>query len=128
MPDMLQTPDTVQISEILKRLKKSDPTLTAIAMNNYKDVESVLIDIARLLKKNIHVKKLSVANTQMKPAVCLVRLNKDRLNHSPIREFKLCVSRQPQKAGPNSRCRIFVYMYSCTCANDFFIFLQQLRT
>ncbi|XP_028399322.1 tropomodulin-2-like [Dendronephthya gigantea] len=71
MPDMLQTPDTVQISEILKRLKKTDPTLTEIAMNNYKDVESVLIDIARFLRKNTHVKKLSVANTQMKPAVCL---------------------------------------------------------
>lgn len=69
---MLQTPDTIQISEILKRLKRSDPTLTEIAMNNYKDVESVLIDIARLLKKNTYVTKLSVANTQMKPAVCLV--------------------------------------------------------
>jgi hypothetical protein len=72
MPDMLQTPDTVQISEILKRLKQSDASLTEIAMNNYKDVEIVLIDIARLLKKNTHVKKLSVANTQMKPAICLV--------------------------------------------------------
>ena len=71
MPDMLQTPDTVQISEILKRLKRNDPTLTEIAMNNYKDVESVLIDIARLLRENTYVKKLSVANTQMKPAVCL---------------------------------------------------------
>lgn len=72
MPDMLQTPDTVQISEILRRLKRSDPTLTEIAMNNYKDIESVLIDIAGFLKKNTHVKKLSVANTQMKPAICLV--------------------------------------------------------
>ena len=74
MPDMLQTPDTVQISEILRRLKKSDPTLTEIAMNNYKDVDSVLVEIAILLKRNNYVKKLSVANTQMKPAICLVRL------------------------------------------------------
>lgn len=72
---MLQTPDTVQISEILKRLKRKDPTLTEVSMNNYKDVDSVLIEIAGLLKTNTHVTKISVANTQMKPAVCLVRLH-----------------------------------------------------
>ncbi|CAB4009229.1 tropomodulin-1 isoform X1 [Paramuricea clavata] len=82
MPDMLQTPDTIQISEILKRLKRSDPTLTEIAMNNYKDVESVLIDIARLLKKNTYVTKLSVANTQMKPAVCLHLIETMKVNRT----------------------------------------------
>ena len=73
MPDILRTPDTVQISEILKRLRSGDTSLTEIGMNNYKDVEKVLVEVAEILKTNTTVRKLSMANTQMKPAIGLVR-------------------------------------------------------
>ena len=42
-------------------------------MNNYKDVEKVLVEVAEILKTNTTVRKLSMANTQMKPAIGLVR-------------------------------------------------------
>lgn len=71
MPDILRTPDTVQISEILKRLRSGDTSLTEIGMNNYKDVEKVLVEVAEILKTNTTVRKLSMANTQMKPAIGL---------------------------------------------------------
>lgn len=71
MPDILQTSDTIQISEILSRLRKADESLKEIAMNNCKDVDEVLIEIAQLLKTNTSVRKLSVANTQMKSIICL---------------------------------------------------------
>ena len=73
MPDVLQTPDTVQISVILQRLRSGDPSLTEIAMNNYKDVDKVLIEVADLLKTNKSVRKLSIANTQIKSTICQVR-------------------------------------------------------
>ena len=41
-------------------------------MNNYKDVEKVLVEVAEILKTNTTVRKLSMANTQMKPAIGLV--------------------------------------------------------
>ena len=71
-PEALETPDAVQIYEIVQRLRDGDPTLTEIAMNNTNDIDGVLIEVAELLKTNTTVRKLLVANTQMKPAICLV--------------------------------------------------------
>ncbi|XP_046857678.1 tropomodulin-2-like isoform X2 [Xenia sp. Carnegie-2017] len=82
IPDMLQTPDHVQITVILRKLKCNDPTLTEIAMNNYKDVDNVLVEVAKMLRENKYVKKLAVANTQMKPSVCAHFIETMKINRT----------------------------------------------
>lgn len=63
----------LDINEAMQKLKSSDESLSELNLNNHKDLtEEILLDVIAHLKGNTILKKLYLANTQMKDPVCKV--------------------------------------------------------
>lgn len=60
----------LDLDKAMKKLRRNEPGLTKLNMNNHNDVTpEILEEIAELMKKNTHLKTLELANTQM---TCLI--------------------------------------------------------
>lgn len=56
----------LDLDKAMKKLRKNDPGLTKLNLNNHKDVTpAILEEIAELMLRNNHLKYLELANTQM---------------------------------------------------------------
>ena len=63
----------LDLEDALKKLKDRDESLTELNLNNHKDItEEVLTEVIENMKGNTIIKKLYLANTQMKDPICKV--------------------------------------------------------
>lgn len=63
----------LDLEDALQKLKSSDESMTELNLNNHKDMtEEILLDVISQVKGNKVLKKLYLANTQMKDPVCKV--------------------------------------------------------
>ena len=63
----------LDLQEAMSKLRAGDTTLEELNLNNHPDMtEDILVEIVDLLKNNTSVKKLLLANTQLKDHLALV--------------------------------------------------------
>lgn len=64
----------LDIEEAIQKLKKGDEDLEELNLNNHKDVTNdILLDVIGHIKGNKSLKRLLLANTQMKDHIAQVR-------------------------------------------------------
>jgi len=64
----------LDIEEAIQKLKKGDEDLEELNLNNHKDVtDDILLDVIGHIKGNKSLKRLLLANTQMKDHIAQVR-------------------------------------------------------
>ena len=79
-----QYTDTKAVNELdlqdaLSKLREGDVTLEELNLNNHPDMtEEILTEIVELMKNNTSVKKLLLANTQLKDPLAMVRFHLDK--------------------------------------------------
>lgn len=75
---MKQYTDTKAVNELdlqdaLSKLREGDVTLEELNLNNHPDMtEEILAEIVELMKNNTSVKKMLLANTQLKDHLAMV--------------------------------------------------------
>uniref|UniRef100_UPI00358FEA2A leiomodin-3 n=1 Tax=Myxine glutinosa TaxID=7769 RepID=UPI00358FEA2A len=82
LPGLLSGNPTI-VEDALRSVKKNDPSLTDINLNNIEKITSpVLVDFAEALKRNKHVRKFSITNTHADDSVAFALANMIRENRS----------------------------------------------